>query len=252
MTHLLRAVLVALLLLCGADRARAQDTEPDPMELLKKFAQTLAGAERFRYIAQTSFDVVQDNGQKIEFGTTREVSVRRPDRSHAFIVRRDGEKTEFFYDGEQATILERDENVYAQANVPGTLEAALDYLTTRVGIPSPLAELVDPKLWDELSKVIESSVYVDAVTLGGRSCHHLAFRQANIDWQLFVESDAQSLPCRMVITYKLEEDSPQFRADFLEWDLAPELPDSMFVFTKPEGSQQIPLVAVSPVERDIE
>jgi hypothetical protein len=252
MTHLLRAGLVALLLLCGVDSARAQDAEPDPMALLKKFAEALSSAERFRYIAQTGFDVVQDNGQKIEFGATREVSVRRPDRSHAFIVRRDGNKTEFFYDGEQATLLERDENVYAQAVVPGTLEGALDYLTTKVGVPSPLAELVDPKLWDELTVAIESSVYVDTVTLGRRSCHHLAFRQQNIDWQLFVETDARSLPCRIVITYKLEEDSPQFRADFLEWDLAPEVPDSMFVFTKPEGSQQIPLVAVSPIERDIE
>jgi hypothetical protein len=43
-------------------------------------ASFLAKAPRLSVTADCSYDVVQDSGQKIEFGEVRAITLRRPDR----------------------------------------------------------------------------------------------------------------------------------------------------------------------------
>jgi hypothetical protein len=43
----------------------------------------------------------------------------------------------------------------------------------------------------------------------------------------------------VVLTYKNAEGQPQFRAQFSDWNLAPEITESMFAFTPPQGVQKI-------------
>jgi len=47
------------------------------------------------------------------------------------------------------------------------------------------------------------------------------------------------LPRRVVITYKEEPGQPQFWGDLSSWNLAPELSDTLFTFTPPEGADRI-------------
>ena len=51
--------------------------------------------------------------------------------------------------------------------------------------------------------------------------------------------EAEPLPRRLVITYKHADGRPQFWAQFSEWNLAPEVPDTLFVFTPPAGAVKI-------------
>ena len=50
-----------------------------------------------------SYDVVQDSGQKIEFGERREMTLRRPDRARIDVTRRDGSRRGVLFDGQQLT-----------------------------------------------------------------------------------------------------------------------------------------------------
>jgi hypothetical protein len=77
--------------------------------------------------------VVQTDGQKIEFGETRRVSLARPDRLRIEEVASDGLSDLALFDGKQITVLSADDNVYAQAPQPPSLEDALVYYvaTTR-------------------------------------------------------------------------------------------------------------------------
>jgi hypothetical protein len=45
---------------------------------------------------------------------------------------------------------------------------------------------------------------------------------------------------RLIITYKREEGEPQRWAQFRDWNLSPDVPDSVFAFTPPEGAEKIP------------
>ena len=73
-------------------------------------------------------------------------------------------------------------------------------------------------------------------------CDHLAGRRKNTDFQIWIAQGDKPLFQRLIITYKLAEGQPQFRAQFQRLELAPEVPDSLFAFTPPEGSEKIPFL----------
>jgi hypothetical protein len=64
--------------------------------------------------------------------------------------------------------------------------------------------------------------------------------------QLWVARGNQPLPRRLVLTYKKAEGQPQFWAQFSDWNLAPDVPDSLFVLTPPEGAAKIAFASPKP------
>ena len=58
--------------------------------------------------------------------------------------------------------------------------------------------------------------------------HHLAFRTAKVDWQIWIEDGRAPLPRKLVITYKLVPGAPVFRLELSDWDVSARLPDATF------------------------
>ena len=65
---------------------------------------------------------------------------------------------------------------------------------------------------------VQSGYLVGARPVNGTACHHLAFSQEAIDWQIWIEDGPMPLPRRLVLTYKDEPGAPQYRAEFT-WEL---------------------------------
>ena len=76
-------------------------------------------------------------------------------------------------------------------------------------------------------------------------CHHLAFEQATIDWQLWIDAGKDPLPRKLVISYKTEDEVPQYSVTIRKWNLVPRLPDQLFVFTPPAGSSRVDVPALA-------
>ena len=95
-----------------------------------------------------------------------------------------------------------------------------------------------------MAEHIESGFIVGEGLLGDRTCEHLAFRTAEIDAQLWFETGDRPLPCRIVLTYKRALGSPQFWAQFHDWDLSDDPSDEIFQFTPAKGAEQLTLQAV--------
>ena len=70
-------------------------------------------------------------------------------------------------------------------------------------------------------------------------CEHLAFSLENVDWQIWIEAGARPVPRKIVITYKDEENSPQYTAILSNWDFQTKLPDFLFKFAPPDGAKEI-------------
>jgi hypothetical protein len=221
--------------------------------LLKQSADFLAAQSSFGFRARVGFDVVQLNGQKLEFGATRKVTVRRPDRLRVDATQRDGDRMALFFDGDQIAIDLPGENAYVAAKKPGTLDAAIDYLVDDLDTPAPLHEFLSSNFYDGVKDGILAGFYVEETALGKRRCHHLAFRTAEVDAQIWIEDGERPLPCRLVITYKREQGSPQFWAQFNDWDLSPKVPDSLFEYTPPEGAERLSLqTAIEEIREEVE
>jgi hypothetical protein len=221
--------------------------------LLKESADFLAAQPKFAFKAHVGFDVVQLNGQKLAFGATRNVTLRRPDHLRVDARQRDGGRRTLLFDGEQITVDLPDENAYVAVKKPGTLDAAIEYLVEDLGTPAPLHDFVSSNFYTNVKDNIRSGFYVEEETIGKRTCHHLAFRTDVIDAQIWIEDGDRPLPCSVVITYKQEEASPQFWAQFHVWDLSPKAPDELFAYTPPEGSEKLSIqTAIQEIRDEVE
>jgi hypothetical protein len=265
--YFIPGMVVCILLLHGVPAAAQEDSAVQPapaaaqessaaqpaMEaqakmMLTRMADFLSKAQSFSTTVDVGFDVVQDSGQKIEFGETRKITIRRPDHVRIETTKRDGSVGGFFFDGKEIAVFNVQDKVYATVPKPGTLDAAFDYFTNDLDMRLPLAELLSsdfPKLLQERVREVD---YVEQEAIAGVPCDHLALRGDRVDMQMWIAKGEQPLPHRLIITYTLAEGQPQFWAQFSQWNLAPEVPDSLFAFTPAAGAVKIAFMppAVQP------
>jgi hypothetical protein len=222
--------------------ARAEDLKEALAEL--KLAADFLGAQQSLYFeAALGYDATQVNGQKLEFGGARKVTMRRPDRVKAHTESREGTEATLFFDGKTISIDLPDENAYVSVEKPGTLDAAFDYLAEDLGVPAPLADLLSSNFYADIADRIMAGTIVGESKIGNADCVHVAFRTEDIDVQMWIENTDRPLPHRIVITYREAEGSPQFWAQLTNWNLAPKTPDSLFAYTPPKGAERIPFAA---------
>lgn len=228
----------------AAETAEPQGASATPqreeraLEIAKRMAAVLSGADRIRMTVDVGYDAIQPDGEAIEFGATHTYALQRPDRVRIEAVDRDGGRRVVVYDGAQIAVADDSPNVYATAAHRDDYEGMLDYLQHDLSVPTPLAGLLSRDLFDHIDQA-DSADWVGEQTLDGVPCDHLAFRNSEKGLQLWVPKTGDPLPRRAVITYERERGRPQFRADLRDWDLSPRLADSLFVFSPAAGAQRI-------------
>jgi hypothetical protein len=231
-----------------ADRARmraeaqAEDLKEALAEL--KLAADFLAAQKSLYLeAAFGYDVVQVNGQKLEFGGSRKITMRRPDRVKVHAESREGSDATLFFDGRSISIDLAHENAYVSVEKPGSLDAAFDYLAEDLGVPTPLADLLADNFYTDIADRIVAGFIVGESKIGNTECVQVAFSTEDIDVQMWIENSDRPLPQRFVITYREAEGSPQFWAQLMTWNLKPKTPDSLFAYEPPEGAERIPFAA---------
>jgi hypothetical protein len=228
----------------AAPEAQAAPAPESPaLVRVREATRHLESLPAFRMDATTVFDAVQENGQKLQFSDRRIVTVRRPDRTRVSFVDDFGQSYDVYYDGQTLTRYDRDDNVYGQLDVPGTLDETLDFLELELGAPLPLADL----LYSDLSALGAAATEAEVVGVSyvaGVYCDQLAFRNEQIDWQVWVEQGETPWIRKIVIDYKQAPSRPQFAAFFTSWDAKPEVGDALFYFSPPPKAAKIPTVAL--------
>jgi hypothetical protein len=242
--RLVPVVLLSLLMVgppvnAQEEKAAAPEIEEKAMTSLNRMADFLSKAQRFSVTVDVGADVVQDWGQKVEFGETRKMVVRRPDHMRITTTKRDGAVSDVVFDGKEIAVSHPQDKVYATVARPGTLDEAIAYFVNDLDMRLPMGELLVSNLPNILQQRVRSADYVEQATIAGTPCDHVALRGDRVDIQFWIAQGNQPLPRRMVITYTRSEGQPQFWAQFSEWNLSPEVPDSLFVFTPPEGAVKI-------------
>ncbi len=209
------------------------------MATLQKFAQFLSNTKQFSFIMESGYDVVQDSGFKLEFGARHNITVQRPNHARIEVTRRGGEKRIVNIDGKEISVADPNDNVYAVVSKSGSLNDAIDYFTNDLQMTLPLAEL----FYDNFPNIITDKVItahtVGEATIAQVLCEHLVIQNDEVDIQIWIEKGDQPLPRRIVITYRNEIDKPQFKAQFIEWNLSPQISKSLFTFKPPKDAHKI-------------
>jgi hypothetical protein len=218
--------------------------EPRVQELVHRMSDRLARVSALAVEAEEVYDEVPADAPRQQLTCVRRVAMRRPNRL-AGDASGDARNGSFWYDGQTFTAIDREQNVWASGAVPPTVEGALDWVFGQTGTAVPLGDFLYADAYDRLMGDVQRGVYLGIHEAAGVQCHHLSFEQATIDWQLWIDAGADPLPRKLVITYKTEDEVPQYSVTIRKWNLAAQLPDALFHFTPPEGATRIDVPALA-------
>ncbi len=212
--------------------------EPEADGLLRKMSTYMASLAQFSVQTENTLEVVLRSGEKIQFDSPTNLSVRRPNK---FRADRHGDivNQEFYYDGKTLTLYMMDQNYYATVEAPPTIEEAIDFAREYLDVFAPAGDLIYRNSYDILMEDVFSGFYVGLSVVGGVKCHHLAFRGNEVDWQLWIEDGDKPLPRKFIITSKWMTGAPQFAVYVKNWNLSPKLTEEMFKFSPPKGAKKI-------------
>jgi hypothetical protein len=231
-------VLAVLLMPLTVAAQRGPDVEAKADQHLKAMSSYLAGLKSFTVQVEESFDVVQEDGQKLQFSNERKISVRRPNKVHGE-SNGDTAHSRFYYDGKTVTVFDPLNKTYATEKVSDTIDKMLDELHERYGIDQPLADFLFADPYKVLMEYVREGSYVGLNRVGKQKCHHLAFQQRLLDWQIWIEAGKQPLPRKLVITFKRQAGEPQYQAILHHWEINPELAEAVFHFEPPVGVHRV-------------
>ena len=241
-----RSILLSALLLVvasalsgiaeGKDAAPGVEAEAD--RILREMSEYLGSLEEFTYHADISYDSEVSSGEMLEFGGASDVAIHRPDRLRVK-YRGDERQSNVVYNGRTLTLYKPDVNLYAQTKMTVNLDGALDRMFEKFGFSVPVADLFYSDPYTTLTGSVETGYRVGLRDVDGVPCHHLAFTQETIDWQIWIEDGPRPLPRKFLINYKSDPGSPRYAARLSAWDLQPHLSDAFFQFHPPAGANKI-------------
>ena len=231
-------VIAAMTTLSLAAQAQSAGIAPEAKQMLKASTDFLASQQQFTADTRNTLEIVLKSGQKIEFNSTGRQSIQRPNKLRA---ERTGDLVDqvFVYDGQSLTLLNPQQNIFAQVAAPGTLEEMLDFARTRLDIVEPAGDLVYKNSYDILMDGVTDGIVVGKAVIEGVLCDHLAFRAPQVDWQIWIQQGAQPLPRKIVITTLDLPNAPQFAVTVTQWNLKPTFDAQTFKFTPQAGAKQI-------------
>src|SRR5439155_10876638 len=180
------STVVVMLLLATA----AQAQEDSARRILKAMSDYVTSQMTISLTFDTDIEVITPEIQKIQFSSSGQVQLSRPDKLRA--SRTGGyADVELTFDGKTATVLGKNVNTYAQVGAPGSIDALVDKLRANYSIDMPGADLLLSRVYDELIADAIDAKHIGQGVIDGVECEHLAFRNADVDWQLWVEVGAR-------------------------------------------------------------
>jgi hypothetical protein len=224
----------------GAAQPAASAVDPASVQAIKDMGAYLQTLKRFQVSTELTGERVLADGQKLRHSASADMDVERPNRVRA-LMRSSRSERELLYDGKTVTLFTPAQKYYSTVECTGTLGELVNRLEERYGVQIPLSDLF---LWGTpaapLDK-IESAMNAGQDFIGDDLCDHYAFRQAKIDWQIWITAGGKPLPRKIVITNRADDARPQ-SVSLIDWNLKPGFKDSVFRFTPPKGSSRIEIV----------
>lgn len=237
-TALLSAMLLTLSLpLAAQDDTPAQVISPEAKAVLDRMSTYLRSLKTFQIESYPSRDEVTALGYKLQNNEHTVVTVSHPNKLRSEVTGDIRNRT-YIYDGAKLTIYSPEDKVFARVDAPASTAKLIGGLLN-AGIEMPMIDVLYQANAGTLTEGVRGGLLVGETMIDGVACDHLAFRQATIDWQLWVEKGARPLPRKILITTRYEVGDPQYQAT-LRWNLQPKIDASTFVFTPPKGVTEIP------------
>ena len=242
------ALLFAMLCMpwvsCAAGAPASSGTpaiDPKAVEVMQKMGSYMASLQKYKVHADRIVEVILPNDQRLFSDNSVDLFVQRPDRLRANLIsaKRD---LEFFYDGKTFTLYTPRTKYYASVTAKPTIAEMIQNVSSEYDIDFPLRDVLYH--YDVLLKEVVSGEYIGMSLIRGAKCDQLAFRQKDIDWQVWIEEGEKPLVRRIAISDKTQKGEPISVTSLSDWDVNPTFEEDLFTFSPPQDAQKIKIVAV--------
>lgn len=209
-------------------------------KILKEMSDYLAAQTSIAASFDGSIELVTRELEKIQFNSSGDILLVRPDKLR--ISRKGGfSDVELRYDGKTAALLGKNINVFAQVDAPGSVDQLLNALEDQYSITLPGTDLLVSNVFSAVSANVVEEKYIGPDMVSGVECDHLAFRNDDTDWQLWVHADGDPVPRKLVITNKTATGAPQYTLQFTKWQPKPPVAADSFTFAPPPNGKKLEL-----------
>ena len=233
-----RISVAALVLFLGlATPWGANADENDARRLVKAMSDYLAAQKAISFAYDATLEVVTNEQQKLSLASSGTVTLQRPDKLRA--ARSSGfADSELIFDGKTLTLLVKNKNLYTQLDVPGTIDHLIDELKDTHKRPLPAADLLMSNVFDQLMLDVIDVKDLGSGVVGGVECDHFAFRNKEVDWQIWIAQGKRPYPCRYVITSKNVAGEPQYIVQVRHWKSGNEVKAADVTFKNSTNAQK--------------
>jgi len=230
---------LALTVALGVPSAATAD-EADARNLLKAMSEYLAAQQAISFGFDITLEVVTKEEQKLALASSGAITLNRPDKLR--VTRSGGfANVEMSFDGKTLTLLGKSANLYTQINSPGTIDNLIDELREKYKRPLPAADLLLSNAYKQLMLDVVDTKDLGSGVIGGVECDHLAFREEEMDWQIWIAQGERPYPCKYVITSKRVTHGPQYSIQIRDWKTGNEVASGDFVFNNSTGAGKVEL-----------
>jgi hypothetical protein len=220
--------------------APANPVDPGVIEALKSMGAYLQTLKRFQVSTELTGERVLADGQKLQHGATAEMDVERPNRVRTLMSSARSQR-QLIYDGKTVTLYTPAQKYYSTIAFSGTLGELTERLEDKYNVQLPLSDLFSWGTPSAPLDKIDSAMNAGQDFIGKDLCDHYAFRQGNIDWQIWITTGSEPLPRKLVITNRADEARPQ-SVSLIDWNLKPTFTAATFKFTPPKSATAVEIV----------
>ncbi len=238
---------LGLLVAMGVLAPAAWAEEGAAQDILKTMSEYVGRQENLSLKYDADVEVVTPAVEKIQFSASGDVTLSRPNK---FRVSRTGgyADVELISDGSSVTIYDRGGNRFAQIPAAGTFDEVVDRLRTEAPLELPGADLLLSKPYEELMAGVLDAKHVGRGVVDGIECEHLAFRNLETDWQIWIEVGDRPVPRKYIITSKAVGAAPQYTLRLKEWNTDVSPASDAFAFKPPEGSSGVAITLLKDID----
>ena len=239
--------LLAAIAISGVPAPSAWAQEGGAQSILKAMADYVSRQENLALKYDADVEVVTPSIEKIQFSASGSVTMSRPNK---FRISRTGgyADVELISDGSTVTVYDRGDNRFAQVPGAGSFDAVVDRLRTEAPLELPGADLLLSKSYEELMAGVLEAKHIGRGVVEGVECEHLAFRNLDTDWQIWVEIGDRPVPRKYVITSKAVGAAPQYTLRLRDWQTGVSPAPDAFAFKPPEGSSGVAITLLKDID----
>jgi hypothetical protein len=213
---------------------------PESIKALQDMGAYLQTVTCFRATAEVTGERVPADGQKLQHTATATLDVARPNRLRVRMSSPRPER-ELVFDGRTVTLHTPALKYYSTVELVDTVGGLVGKRQERFGVDVPLSDLFPWGTPAAPLDTIQSGMNAGQDFVGQDLCDHYAFRQGDVDWQIWIMTGSRPLP-RKIVSIDRKDEARPLSVTLIGWNTKPTFDAATFTFVPPKGATKVELV----------